>query len=340
MNKTTKNILKHILIPTGFGVSNVFLFYILSNKYVFSWKTIFEEFIYSFILTLLFWKGNEFIIRSLNKRLSWVKHTKKIVTLHIASTIVYTSIVIVIFYLYIWFIVMHKKDLHGFFGTFKGGFFLCFAICAIATLFAYSYNLMKNLKQSVFSREKLEQESILLQYEALKNQVNPHFLFNSLNALASLIERDKDASINYVQQLSRVYRYVLEQNARETVLMETELKFIDAYIYLLKIRFGENFKVSINISELHFNVIPLAMQILIENAFKHNEISEISPLHLEIIDDKDYLIIRNNIQKRQSLPESNNMGLSNLKFQYGYLTSKKMEVTDDGSFFTVKLPKL
>jgi LytS/YehU family sensor histidine kinase len=230
--------------------------------------------------------------------------------------------------------------MHNFIQSFKGGFYMCMSITAIVTLFSYSYNFFKNWKKSVIKEEELKRESIVLQYEALKNQVNPHFLFNSLNVLTSLIEMDKDASVKYVKQLSEVMRYVLEQNSTELVPIDTELKFIDSFIYLLKIRFGESLELSINIKDHAFLIVPVALQILIENAVKHNEISSDKPLKVEIMDEEDYLIVRNNIQTRNYLPDSNFVGLKSLKFQYEFLSGKQLETDNNGSFFTVKFPKI
>jgi len=217
---------------------------------------------------------------------------------------------------------------------------MCLSITVIVTLFSYSYNFFKHWKIAVIQSEQLKRESIILQYEALKNQVNPHFLFNSLNVLTSLIEKDKEASVNYVKQLSEVMRYVLEQSSSELVTAATELKFIESFVFLLKIRFGDNFKLSINVINKDFFIVPVALQILIENAVKHNEISTENPLTVRIMEDKDYLIVENTILLRNHLPESNHIGLKSLQFQYDYLSDKKIEIQNNGQLFTIKIPKI
>jgi LytS/YehU family sensor histidine kinase len=208
------------------------------------------------------------------------------------------------------------------------------------TLFSYSRSFFKNWKRSVINEERLKRESIALQYESLKNQVNPHFLFNSLNVLTTLIEKNQEASIKYVEQLSEVFRYVLDQNSTELVPIETELKFIGSFIYLHKIRFGDNLQVKIAVTDPSFFVVPVALQILVENAVKHNEISSEKPLLIEIFDDNHYLVIRNNLQPRNYLPDSNHIGIKTLEFQYNFLSGKKLEFCNNGSYFTVKLPKI
>lgn len=340
MKSKTKQILKHIFIPVGFGlVVGVFLT-LFSGKVYINKDVLINNFLYSALLSLFFWKGNEFIIVYLNKRYSWIKETRKIIMLHITLIFTYNILVIIVFYAYLWFIVFHKHGLQGFFSSFKGGIYMCLSITAIVTLISYAYNFFKYWKISVLKEEELKRERIVLQYEALKNQVNPHFLFNSLNVLTSLIEIDKDVSIKYVKQLSEVMRYVLDKNSTELVSIDVELKFIDSFVYLLKIRFGNNLNLNVNVFERNFFIVPVALQILIENAVKHNEVSADRPLHIDITENEDYLIVTNNIQKRNYLPDSNCIGLKSLTFQYEFLSGKQMEIVNDGASFIVKIPKI
>jgi len=218
--------------------------------------------------------------------------------------------------------------------------YLCFSINLIIIFISYSRHFFLNWKNSVLNEERLKRESLALQYESLKNQVNPHFLFNSLNVLTSLIERDSEASIKYVKQLSDVFRYVLDQNVRELVPIKTELEFIRSYIFLQQIRFGANFNINISIREEDFNIVPMSLQLLIENAVKHNEISDENPLMIKIYDEEQYVIVDNNLQPRNYLPESNQVGLKTLEFQYEFLSGKKVEVICEHNHFVVKLPKI
>ncbi|HEY4786217.1 MAG TPA: histidine kinase [Bacteroidales bacterium] len=341
MQITRKFLIKHLLVPVVAGaVFGLFLTLIFNWSSLSSWESVYKQSIYSIILTFLFWKGNEFIIRYYNNKYSWIKDYKKIITRHIVFSSIYTLSVIFLFYFYIWFFVMHKKTLHGFYSNFNEGFFICLCITAIAMLLSYSYYFFRYWKKAVLNEEQLKRESLTLQYESLKNQVNPHFLFNSLNILTSLIERDTNASITYVKQLSDVFRYVLDQNVRELVPIETELKFIDSYNFLQHIRFNDNFRIDVHVNEKNFLIVPLALQILIENAVKHNEISTENPLHVSISDDDNYLYISNNKQPRSNLPDSNQIGLKTLNFQYEFLSGKKIEVQNEEHQFLVKLPKI
>ena len=179
------------------------------------------------------------------------------------------------------------------------------------------------------------------QLEGLKNQVNPHFLFNSLNTLTYLIPENADKSVHFVQQLSKVYRYILELKDKELISLEEELRFLDAYTFLLKERFGENLCVEIDIPDefLNKNIIPLSLQILCENAIKHNIISSQKPLCLKVfIQNEDKLIVKNNLQKKNQEMNSTRLGLQNIKNRYRFFSEKEVEVIATQEEFVVVLP--
>ncbi len=190
----------------------------------------------------------------------------------------------------------------------------------------------------------LQEENIISQFETLKSQVNPHFLFNSLNVLSSLIFIDQERAANFVRQLSRVYRYVLDHKDMDTISLKEELPFIESYIFLLKTRFDQNLSVDIDISaeKQNFKVAPMVIQLLVENAIKHNVISKRKPLKviLSTSDNEGYLTVSNNLQLKSSTERSSSIGLTNIQKRYDYLSNKKIEILDDGEFFKVKIPLL
>ncbi|RNI25812.1 hypothetical protein EFB08_13270 [Rufibacter latericius] len=190
--------------------------------------------------------------------------------------------------------------------------------------------------------EKLKKETIKVQFESLKQQVNPHFLFNSLNALSSLIYKDQDLAAKFVEQLSKVYRYVLENKDKELVTLHTELDFIYSYLFLLKIRFRENLQVNMDVPDhlLNHQVAPLTMQLLMENAIKHNIVSRDEPLFIDVFVEGDYIIIKNNLQLRESREESTGVGLKNIINRYKFITDKKVDVEVTAHDFIAKLPLL
>ena len=195
-------------------------------------------------------------------------------------------------------------------------------------------------RQTSIDMEKLKTEQVFTQFQSLKNQVNPHFLFNSLNALSSLVYEDQDKAVSFIRKLSKVYRYVLDKKDEELVKVEDELDFMENFIFLQQIRFGENLKVLIEKSNIRDGYLPpLALQLLVENAIKHNVISEKDPLSVSIKIEDTYCIISNSIKEKLH-KDSTGIGLANLKARYEYLSKKKMEIENDGIEFIVKLPVL
>ena len=188
----------------------------------------------------------------------------------------------------------------------------------------------------------LQEENIISQFESLKAQVNPHFLFNSLNVLSSLIYIDQQKASKFVRQLSKVYRYVLEHKDMDTISIKEELPFIESYIFLLKTRFDQNLIVDLNIPEdrTSMKVAPMVIQLLIENAIKHNIVSKAKPLSVAIYLKDDYLEVRNNLQLKSSTEVSSKVGLNNIKKRYEYLTNRKVLIEESDNAFVVMIPLL
>jgi len=199
----------------------------------------------------------------------------------------------------------------------------------------------KRLTEARTQLINLQKENLQTQYDVLKQQVNPHFLFNSLNVLTSLIKLEPDLAEKFSEQLSKVYRYVLENKDNELVDLNTELNFLDAYIFLLNIRFIDKLKVNIDIPENRKSdkIIPLAMQLLIENAIKHNTMSKSEPLMIDIFIDKDNnLNIINNLQERPSQLVSTGIGLKNIQNRYQLLNNSTPVFEKTTVRFIAKIP--
>jgi LytS/YehU family sensor histidine kinase len=188
----------------------------------------------------------------------------------------------------------------------------------------------------------LQEENIISQFESLKAQVNPHFLFNSLNVLSSLIFIDQQKASKFVRQLSKVYRYVLEHKDMDTISIKEELPFIESYIFLLKTRFDQNLNVDLSIPEdkIYLKVAPMVIQLLIENAIKHNIVSKTRPLTIALRVKDDYIEVRNNLQLKSSTEVSSKVGLNNIKKRYEYLTNRKVVIVEGDDAFIVKIPLL
>ncbi|NJM16609.1 MAG: histidine kinase [Bacteroidales bacterium] len=184
-------------------------------------------------------------------------------------------------------------------------------------------------KQVSLNEEKLKKEAVALQLDTLRNQVNPHFLFNSLNTLTSLVETNARLAVKYIKKLSEVYRYVLDSKDKELVALHVELDFINAYMYLQSIRFSESLDYNVEVKDKEAMIIPCALQMLMENAIKHNVISTAKPLKIEIRQVDNYLVVKNSLQKKLSVKNSSKIGLANLKTRYDILSQLKFSFKED-----------
>ena len=200
---------------------------------------------------------------------------------------------------------------------------------------------IRQWKEGILSAERFEKEKAEMKYHHLKNQVNPHFLFNALTSLDALIKSDPDLASRYVGHMAKVYRYVLEHKEREVVPLKIELEFIRHYLSLQKIRFGELLQIDTTVSEEieEKGIVMVTLQLLIDNAIKHNEIHNQFPLRIEIFDKDDYLVVKNKKQIRKVMT-SNKQGLLQLIELYEYLSDRPVLIQDEGEYFIVKVPLL
>lgn len=200
--------------------------------------------------------------------------------------------------------------------------------------------LFDRWKKQIQETEDLKRVSLEAQNEALKQQIDPHFLFNSLNTLTALIEEEPHLATKFVKELSNVYRYVLQRKDSELVALDDEIEFVRAYLYLHELRFGDNIRIDINTKHIDDNagLPPLALQMCIENAIKHNIISKHQPLTINITAQGEYITIRNSLQQKRNTVISTQVGLKNIQHRYSLLTEKKIEVCSENNHFVVKLP--
>ena len=194
-------------------------------------------------------------------------------------------------------------------------------------------------RKSDLERERFKKANAIAQFENLKNQVNPHFLFNSLNTLSSMIDYDQEQSKEFIDDLSDVYRYVLQHQDDELITLNEELDFISSYCSLLRKRHGDRIAFHFNIGSesMEKSIPPMALQLLLENAVKHNVASKKRPLTIEIFDQNQWLIVRNNLQRKNQVPSSG-LGLKNIQERYKYLTHQNVVIDETESRFQVKIP--
>lgn len=309
------------------------------NLSEFTWSNYFFKFNITGIYTVIFW----FAFREIFKH----SRTKYPTFSQVGVRLIYQMVLVAVCYVVVDTLVDFPLEHLLFSGKEMDGDDQLVPTTATIIMIAFLCSVYEGiyfyqqLKQSIQEKEQLQRENIISQLEGLKNQVNPHFLFNSLNTLSYLIPEDSDRAVNFVQQLSKVYRYILEIRSKKLIPLKEELDFLHAYIFLLKERFEENLHVEINIPEpqLALQIVPLSLQILFENAIKHNIISSKKPLLIEVfVDEAGKLIVQNNLQQKKQRMDSTKVGLQNIKNRYRFFSDEAVQVFSTNTSFIVALP--
>jgi len=324
-------------------IVSLFIFLIDGGEKTFERYSV--TFLISGMYTFFIGLGNGFLNDYLDSKFSWTEETRKRTIAAIVGTLV-MNIALVYFCNYLNFIVIQGKNPEKFFNgemNFINWFFINFAIMISAIGHARGFMAAwKNSTKKEVVEQKLIAKSANAQFESLKNQLDPHFLFNSLNVLDSLIEENPVQAQRFTNSMSKIYRYVLEQKDKELVSVEEEIDFAKTYCELLKTRFEDAVTFDFNISEEDKKgfVVPLSLQLLLENSIKHNFATSSKPLNIKIFTEKGNLIIENNLQTRELQNTSTGVGLANIVSRYNLLTERNVFVEKSEAFFRVKLPIL
>lgn len=286
----------------------------------------------------VFWQGICTIINYFRRKYPKVRQTTKrlLFTLLVASA----YLIIADFFLRIFFQWLFP-DLEWTINSYAvhtgKNFFISFLVASIYEMAFFHHQW----SQSTLETEQLKTQQIISHLESLKNQISPHFLFNSLNTLAAIIPENQDQAVRFTEKLSEVYRYILQYKDKELVHLKTELEFIHSYLFLLKIRYPENLQFVFQIDEaaLKGHVAPLTLQILVENAIKHNVISKSEPLTIEIYTDEEgNVVVRNKLQLKSIARNSTKTGLDNIRKRYQYLSNRSIEIVQKNQQFLVSVP--
>ena len=315
---------------------------------VFGQRTL-EGIVWSFIISGMYsfglGFGNGIINNYLSKKWNWITQTNQRVWAGIIGTILYT-VPVVLAIDYIVFIIINDNDPNIFF---RGNFIWVHLFYIILSLgistFLHARGFMINWK-SAMTKETTKQEIVAktetAKFESLKNQLDPHFLFNSLNVLTSLIGENPNQAEKFTTKLSKVYRYVLEQRNKDLVPIQEELKFARTYMQLLGMRFEDaiEFNIPDTIKDNELKMVPLSLQLLLENAVKHNVVSSSKPLVVSIYEENNHLIVKNNINPKEAIGKSTKVGLQNIADRYGLITDKPVKIENNNTTFKVSLPLL
>ncbi len=333
--------LKHVLLMAVFGGGLMGYLNCMSCFEEFNSRAI-ALIILNASFWIFMWKGNEYITLFLNTKISWTQHPGRRFSVGLPLHFTYTIVMSLIIY-YCFYVLYLGRDVNQItVNDILGNLVFPVVITLLITTFAHGRSFLHSWRQALVNIEKLKSEQLASQYEALKSQVNPHFLFNSLNVLTSLVHQSPDTAVKFIKKLSDVYRFVLESRKQEVIDLATELRFVKDYLFLQQIRFGDNLRFSIDVLDASLSkmVPPLSIQMLIENAIKHNEISEEHPLTINISATLETIEVVNNLQLKRASEPSSGTGLDNIKHRYEYLSGKKVQIINDESKFLVKLPLL
>jgi two-component system LytT family sensor kinase len=302
-------------------------------------KNIHQEFFESLTYTTIFWMFNRYLMVSLRKRYNAFSQTLKRFT--IQSIIILLAVPIMSFaitgVLDAVFKLLGTKDLYEptLFQGLSSTYILCFAI----TMLYDTIYFFHKYKEAIVEKKQIQLAHIQGQLENLRNQINPHFLFNSLNTLMNLIPTNPDRAMNYLDKLSRFYRYTVSNQEQQLVPLKTELENVTIYADLLKERFHEGIQISLP-EEVHYDkqILPLCLQILIENAVKHNIVSKKNPLQVTLKNEDNYIWVENNIQKRIHQVKSTGMGLKNIRERMAFFSDQPLLVEENTHSFKVGVP--
>jgi Histidine kinase len=303
---------------------------------------------YTSAYTVGLWLANGYAVDWLNARLPWTDKPLRRLLLTLLVSLG-GSLVVIVGVQALFMVLYWRQPLRALRNPDNWESFLVpLSITLIISLFLHSRSFLLQWREAAIRVERMEKETAVARLDSLRRQVDPHFLFNSLNALTSLIEEEDPArATRFVRQLSQVYRYVLDSQEREVVPLSEELRFVEAYVFLQQTRLGEGLQVHISMppaADLEALLVPpLAVQLLLENALKHNATSQRDPLHVSISLDAAarQLTVRNALRyRRVPAEESTGLGLPNLQARYAFLTPQPVRVEKTETEFIVTLPVL
>lgn len=297
-----------------------------------------EHFLSIFIATLttyVIWEGSKFIQALTLYYFPLENSTIKHLTFEIAGIFVFSSLMLLIGIFSIsWWVSSVSVTI----GVVLQNMFVSFLLALLFIAINEGALLFGKWKQSLIEQEKLREENLIAKVESLKKQLDPHFLFNSLSVLSGVVYKDPALADKFITRLAQVYRYVLEYNDEKYVPLKKEISFVEAYCFLLNVRFYNKVILNVQLQENNFNILPMSIQLLVENAVKHNRISEDLPLNLKIYILESIIWIENKINLKDNKEDSTGIGLKNLEARYKLITGQSIQINNEGKIFKVGLP--
>ncbi|RPD92993.1 histidine kinase [Aureibaculum marinum] len=340
-----QNFIKTILLGSVIGILVFIVFLVI--RYVGGGSVVFDNnllinFGYYQLYAIVLTFANSYYFYYLNTHVKWEKYAKYRLLIGALGSVAVTMFSIFLIRMFV-SVGIHKLSFTEFVANEKPIYYLIsLLITLVISLFFHAVYFYRESQKNKVTEQKIIAGTASAKFDALKNQLDPHFLFNSLNVLTSLIDENPDAAQNFTTSLSKVYRYVLEQKNKELINVDEELKFARTYVSLLKMRFEDSivFNIPEKASNPEAKVVPLALQLLLENAVKHNVVNSKNPLHIKIYEQEGYLIVENNLQTKEVLKKSSGVGLANIQQRYQLVTNRKVSIQKSATTFIVKIPML
>ncbi|MEE4248248.1 MAG: histidine kinase, partial [Kangiellaceae bacterium] len=311
------------------------------NEDYFNNTTVFYYFS-AFVLFMTTWEVNDWLIKK-SKNVSQKNELVTNVFIFFTTITCVLSLAAIIYYLGIFeFKSLCQIATDQPWNVFKIDMFRALGLAAVFSVFNQFYWVYKDKRNLELSLLELKKEMTTSKYNSLKSQISPHFLFNSLNTLTSLMYEDRDLASDFVTRLATCYRYILDNREEDLVSLDKELQFLDSFIFMMKVRHNKAIFINTDISIKPNSVLipTLSLQMLVENALKHNYYSKEQPIAIDISDKDNRLVVKNNIRKRADSETSTKLGLVNIKKRYAFYTNKDVIIEDENNSFKVSMPLL
>lgn len=338
MNRLFYDIKAAIRVVAAISVASILIQFFMAETI--TTKSLSTTLLYNAYYGMVLSLTNGWLFDYLNYKFPWYKKPRQRILYGILGSIILTMGCIAILNYILWSLIYGGPIEVVWARENRSFYIIALMITVIITTILHAVGFFKEVQQEKKVSAKLRQEKLASELSALRSQVDPHFLFNSFNVLSGLIDEDKEKAQEFLTGLSKIYRYVLEQRDDDTSLVQDELAFARQYLRLQQMRFENSILLKTQLKEniLEKRIPSLSLQLLLENAIKHNAFDEENPLEIEIREEKDQLIIQNNCQERSNLSYSNGVGLTNIKARYRLLSDQTIVVDQTPNTFTVKLP--
>ena len=336
-----KNNLKSLfrIVLANLALSLIIILIFMSGS-IYDFKTFMINYLWAFCFSITQWTGATQINKLLNHTIKWRDQPVLRSILGVISLVIYSLVAFMLVKYLMYFLTFGYFPKEGWKFAAQSGLFTVLISFNISIIFT-AIGFFIAWKREVEKSEKLKVEMLNYKYESLRNQINPHFLFNSLNVLSDLVYDDQAMAVKFIQQMSDLFRYVLDSRDKELVPLKDELEFIRSFTFLLKTRFEDKLIIENDVQANSDDyIVPMTLQLLIENAVKHNEVSEAFPLKISIRKNIDYLEVENKLQPKNVGEDSKKTGLKNIIQQFAFFSDQPIEIIQTQENFLVRVPIL